>query len=234
MTWMHVSTARPIRRIACLVMAAAVSITGSVVAPAAFASTPLDECVTESTGDETWGCYDIEAVGSGDPSARVNLSWKLHTDAEGYDNDSWRGGVVLTGWPVEGQWKKYPTLEATLIPGPDANCEGNLINAGNCYQVFSGPSGTTSIEFTPGMAGFVYEVYSHDQVCATVGDCSPSGASVDQYVYVLKAFQYTNKKGKVVKAAKCPPRKKRKSACVPAATAQVVDSISAAVPVPLP
>jgi hypothetical protein len=206
-----------------------------VAAPSAQGAESYEECMANTQGVETWGCYDLQVAPSSGPNAVVRLKWNLFTGSEGFNNSAWKGGYVFTRWPVEGQWKKYPPLKAVYIPGAHEGCNDERISPASCRGVFSGASGEANIDFSPNTAGYVYEVYSHDYICSTDGaSCGPSGGSANRYVFVLKAVQYKDKNGKVVKTAKCPSKKKRSSACTPAATALITNNIGGGVPVPVP
>lgn len=203
-------------------------------APAHAAET-YAECMSLTQGIETWGCYDLQVVPTSGLTAAVKLTWTLNTDAEGFSNSDWNGGFFLHRWPVQGQWRKYPPLRRVDLPASQEKCNGEGINTANCFGVFSGGSGETTIEFGPKMAGYVYEVVSNDYICSTDRlKCGPSGGSIDKYVFVLKAFRYQDKKGKTVKALKCPPQKMRKSACVPVTVIKLANNIGGGEPVPLP
>ncbi len=224
------------RATAAALMSSALLVGGALLgAPTAVAAESYEECMATTAGTQTWGCYNLTVKPTTEPSAAVDLFWNLNTSAEGFSNADWKGGVVLTRWPVKGQWKKYPPLEAVQIPGPHEKCNDDRINDANCYRTFSGPSGTTTIEFGPKMAGYVYEMYSHDYICSTDKDsCGPSGGSIDKYVFVLKAYQYTNKAGQTYRSPTCPPKSKRSSKCTPATIIKLADSIGGGEPVPLP
>lgn len=207
----------------------------TVVVEPAQAMQPYDECMADTAGIQTWGCYDLQVAPNRSRDASVDLTWTLNTSAEGFNNGDWRGGIVMTRWPVEGQWKKYPSLEPVQLPGPHEDCNDERISDATCYRTFGGANGTLRLDFGPKMAGYVYEVYSHDYICSTdQNSCGPSGGSVDRYVFVLKAFQYKDRSGKTVKSASCPPSRKRTSPCLPAAIAKITDTIGGGDPVPPP
>ena len=224
------------RRISALLFGGLLALASiTATAPSAQAYQSYEECMADVGGQQTWGCYDLKVTPSNGVAATLSLTWTLKTDAEGFNNADWVGGVVLTKWPFEGQWKKYPSFDPVYIPGPHEDCSGDKLVAGNCYKVFTNSEGKLTLTFGPAMAGYVYEIYSHDYICSVdQAGCGPSGGSIDRYIFVFKAFQYKDKNGKLVKTATCPPAKQRKSACVPAAFAKLAATIGGGDPVPLP
>ena len=208
-------------------------------APALIGDGSIKDCLEwaqENVGSG-WGCYEMKVVPNQGANAVARVSWNLHEEGENYNDANWHGGLVMTRWPIEGQWKVYPPLEAEYFPAgkrhedcnsPEYTYEG--FNLDNCYVTFTGATGTLDLVFPPSMAGYVYEVYGHDKIVSDdSAGAAPSGGMVGgntyPYVFVFKASRYKDKKGKVVVTMTCPPAKQRKSSCQPAALAKVAQSI---------
>lgn len=215
------------------------------IAPALIGDGSMAACKAEASPDvQTDGCYEMKALGTsldnpGHP-AQVRISWDLWTTAEGYNNANWQGGIVMTRWPVEGQWKKYPEGNQSFPSGKThEDCVMGQFNLENCYRVFNGSKGSMDLTFPMSMAGYVYEIYSHDGILADDGVSSgPSGASVGGntfgYVFVMKGVLFKNKQGNNVLAFKCPAASKRSGPCSPAVIPKVVANIGGGEPVPFP
>lgn len=194
----------------------------------------IGACLEERTPEvQTDGCYEMALAPSSTANAKVKISWDLNTTAEGFDNSMWEGGLWMQRWPIEGQWKKYPPEGETFPAGKvHEDCVAPNINTSNCYRVYSGAKGSLILEFPPSMAGYVYEVYGHDNICSVDGSsCGPSGGMVGgntyPYVFIFKAYRFKDRKGNYVVQTACPPASKRKSSCKPAAAGQLARSIGA-------